>query len=313
MLTKFLDPKNDVAFKKIFGTEKNKGLLISFLNEVLQEQIKHKITKVTFLKTEQDPETAAKKQSIIDVLCEDQTGIKYIIEMQVAKAAGFEKRAQVYASRAYLSQLDKKNKKDQEHNYEDLKEVIFVALTNYIAFPHKKAYKSCHVTMDKLTHEQDIKGFSFTFVELPKFERERKAAKKKLKDLGLEDKWYYFLKNAPETTEEDLEQLTKKDAAIKDAYKALDRFGWSDSELLAYDQEVKRVMDNAAVERQQIKDAKAAGVAEGIAEEAARGEAKLKAQQLETAKTLLKSGVDMKTTANATGLTEEVIKKLAKS
>jgi len=57
---------------------------------------------VTFLKTVQDPETAAKKTSVVDILCKDENGNQYIVEMQVAKKKGFEKRAQYYASKAYI-------------------------------------------------------------------------------------------------------------------------------------------------------------------------------------------------------------------
>ena len=61
MLSKFLDPKNDFAFKKVFGTEKNKNILIHFLNDMIVFKEKMPIVDVTFLKTIQDPETAAKK------------------------------------------------------------------------------------------------------------------------------------------------------------------------------------------------------------------------------------------------------------
>ena len=132
MLYKFLDPKNDIAFKKIFGTEKNKDILIHFLNDMIKFKEKGHIINVTFLKTVQDPETAAKKTSIVDILCRDEKGHTYIVEMQVAKEKGFEKRAQYYASKAYIS---------QSHiggEYHDLKEVIFLAISDFIMFPHKK-------------------------------------------------------------------------------------------------------------------------------------------------------------------------------
>ena len=94
MVSKFLDPKNDVAFRKIFGTEKNKDLLIHFLNDMIDFKGKKLIQEVTFLKTIQDPETMAKKTSIVDILCKDEKGNQYIVEMQVAKEKGFVKRAQ---------------------------------------------------------------------------------------------------------------------------------------------------------------------------------------------------------------------------
>ena len=84
MLSKFLDPKNEVAFKRIFGTQKNQDILIHFLNDVITFKEKGSIQEVTFLKTIQDPEIAAGKTSIVDILCKDEKGNSYIVEMQVA-------------------------------------------------------------------------------------------------------------------------------------------------------------------------------------------------------------------------------------
>ena len=79
MFGKFLDPKNDIAFRKIFGTEKNKDILIHFLNDVVDFGNKARIQDVSFLKTIQDPEIKAKKTSIVDILCEDEKGNRYIV------------------------------------------------------------------------------------------------------------------------------------------------------------------------------------------------------------------------------------------
>ncbi|MBA8753627.1 hypothetical protein HCR17_01710 [Wolbachia pipientis] len=79
--SKFLDPKNDVSFKRIFGTEKNRDILIHFLNDILGFTGKNEIKDIEFLSTIQDPDIAAKKQSIVDVLCRDSTGAQYICEM----------------------------------------------------------------------------------------------------------------------------------------------------------------------------------------------------------------------------------------
>ena len=84
MITKYLDPKNDVAFRKIFGSEKNQDILIHFLNDMLVFKEGNPIEHITFLKTSQDPEIAFKKESIVDVLCKDELGHQYIVEMQVA-------------------------------------------------------------------------------------------------------------------------------------------------------------------------------------------------------------------------------------
>jgi predicted transposase/invertase (TIGR01784 family) len=105
-VSKFLDPKNDVAFKKIFGSEKNKDILIHFINDIMGFTGGDQIQDVTFLSPIQDPEIAYKKQSIVDVLCKSENGTKIIVEMQVSPSKGFEKRAQYYAAKAYGRQLN---------------------------------------------------------------------------------------------------------------------------------------------------------------------------------------------------------------
>ncbi|MHA7841510.1 MAG: Rpn family recombination-promoting nuclease/putative transposase, partial [Gammaproteobacteria bacterium] len=105
-LSKFLDPKNDFCFKRLFGTEKHRDMLTHFINDVLGFEGEKAIRAVEFLKTAQDPDVAAKKQSLVDVLCRDEQGREYIIEMQVVRTAGFEKRAQYYAAKAYSRQLE---------------------------------------------------------------------------------------------------------------------------------------------------------------------------------------------------------------
>src|ERR1700677_360981 len=96
---KFLNPKNDVAFHRTFGTKKYKHVLIGFINDVLEFQGDDRITEVTFLPPDQNPDIIAKKTSTVDVLCQDSNGVQYIVEMQVAREKGFEKRALYYASK----------------------------------------------------------------------------------------------------------------------------------------------------------------------------------------------------------------------
>jgi predicted transposase/invertase (TIGR01784 family) len=131
-LSKFPDIKNDIAFKRIFSTERNKDILIHFLNDILGFSDVEEIKNIEFLSTIQDPEIGSKKQSIVDVLCRDSKGMQFICEMQVAKTKGFEKRAQYYAAQAYVRQTDR------GEQYYNLKVVIFIAIADCILFPNKK-------------------------------------------------------------------------------------------------------------------------------------------------------------------------------
>ncbi|GBL78534.1 hypothetical protein AVEN_65140-1 [Araneus ventricosus] len=102
VLSKFLNPKNKYAFKRIFGTEKNKDILIHLLNDILGLTGEAKIKDVKFLNPILNPYIASQKESIVDVLCRDSKGIQ-TMRMQVARTTGFEKRAQYYAAGAYFS------------------------------------------------------------------------------------------------------------------------------------------------------------------------------------------------------------------
>ncbi|MEM7383044.1 MAG: Rpn family recombination-promoting nuclease/putative transposase [Bacteroidota bacterium] len=291
MITKFLDPKNDFAFKRVFGTEKNKDILMHFLNDILDHQYIGEIREVTFLPTVQVPEVAASKQSIVDVLCQDQRGVQYIIEMQVTATAGFEKRAQYYAAKAYSGQLF------EGDDYDELREVIFLAITNFTMFPSKSSIKSDHIILDRATYEHDLQEFSFTFIELPKFDKQLDEL------LTISEKWYYYLKHAPATTPEVYSQLVKGAPALKRAYDELERFSWSAEELVKYEQIKKRDKDNASALLRQFQQGEEQGIAKG------RAEGKAEAKQ-SMVRQMLSRGLNISFVSELTGLSEAGIRSL---
>lgn len=281
-LSKYLDPKNDIAFKRIFGAEKNKDILIHFLNDILNKTAGDAIKDVRFLDTVQQPEIAIKKQSAVDVLCTDQSGIKYIVEMQVDPAKGFEKRAQYYAAKAYCSQMKKTG------SYRDLKEVIFLAIADYLVFPDKPHYKSDHVILDKNSYEHNLRDFSFTFIELPKF-------KKKISELETyEERWCYFFKHAAES-ENIKELIASSGEIIKKACEELYSYNWTEAELQAYERMEKIDLDNAAREEYLLEK----GMEKGI-EKSLRF----------VVSNMLAAGQAVPFISQATGLSEEEILKL---
>ncbi|MDX5462325.1 MAG: PD-(D/E)XK nuclease family transposase, partial [Wolbachia endosymbiont of Tetragnatha montana] len=79
--SKFLDPKLGLTFKKIFGTERNKNILIHFLNDILGCTEVNTIQEIEFISTTMNPEIASERQSIVDVLCQDSVGNRFVIEM----------------------------------------------------------------------------------------------------------------------------------------------------------------------------------------------------------------------------------------
>ena len=291
MVGKYLNPRNDIAFKKIFGSEKNKNILLALLNSVLKQQLQGEIKDATFLQRAQDPETAVKKSSVVDLKCEDDAGNMYIIEMQVAKNTQYKERAQYYASKAYISQANKGGE------YSGLKKVIFLAFTNYSVFPKKEAHKSDHQILDVVTQENDLDRLCFTIVDLVKFDAQNKKA---LGNLTLEEKFYYFLRHADEITPEDLEAITKDEPIIKQAFDALNITYFTDEEYELYEELEKKEWDWRTANAQAALDK---GREEGKLEGA-------KSREIEIAKNLFKQGVDISIIQQATGLSISQITRL---
>lgn len=215
---KFVDVKNDVAFRKIFGDEHKKEILISFLNAVLELHGLDKIKEVTLVDPFQLPRIRGEKASIIDVRAKDGRGRSFIIEMQVAEKDGFGKRIQYYSCKEYASQI---NIGDQ---YPKLKPVYFVGILNFNFFPGKN-YFSKHLIIDEATGICTLADIKFRFIELLKF-------KKKAEELtSIIDKWTYFIKHAHKIT---IIPDHTKDKGLLAAYEAAKQHNWTKKEYDAY-------------------------------------------------------------------------------
>lgn len=216
---KFADVKNDIAFRKIFGNENKKEVLISFLNAVLEFVGKHQIIDVTILNPYQLPKFRDGKATIIDVKAKDQSGREFIVEMQVADALGFSKRVLYYTSQGYVSQIDR------GEFYDRLNPTIFVGILDFELSKNPK-YICRHRILDVETGERIMEDMEFNFIELPKFKVQRKDLK------TLVEKWVYFIKEA-----ENLEVIPEgiDDPGLKAAYEQANIQTWSPEELEAYD------------------------------------------------------------------------------
>ncbi len=182
----FINPKTDFAFKKIFGSEKSHGILISFLNGILYEG-ESVIQDLTILDPYQTPLLRGVKASYLDVKAILQTGETVIIEMQVLNVEGFEKRILYNATKAYSLQLDRGDK------YYELSPVIALTITDFELFPtlnrpiSRFGFKEKESLLD-----YPIGDLEMVFLELPKFNLP-------LQQLNtLTEKWIYFLKHAPD-------------------------------------------------------------------------------------------------------------------
>ena len=227
---KFVDVKNDIAFRKIFGNENRKESLMSFLNAVLDFHGSQRITEVTILNPYQLPKLRGGKVTIIDVKAIDQAGNTFIIEMQVADIEGFDKRVLYYSSKSYSDQIKRGD------FYRKLKPVIFIGILDFEQ-TENKSYISRSQVRDIETGEQTIKDIEFNFIELPKFNKQLHELK------SLVEKWVYFIKNAEnlEVTPENIQ-----DEGLKSAYEEANVQTWTAEELAAYDYAFMREEDERA-------------------------------------------------------------------
>jgi predicted transposase/invertase (TIGR01784 family) len=225
---KFVDIKNDIAFRKIFGNDKKKEILISFLNAVLHLEGDKRIKSITIANPFQLPILPNMKTSIIDVKARDFKGNTFIIEMQVADIIGMDKRLLYYTSKEYSQQIISGEK------YTELNPVIFIGIFDF-PFTEGEAYFSHHAICNVETKERVIKDMDFYFIELPKF-------KKLVKDLNnITDKWIYFIKEA-----ENLDVIPDNidDDGLKEAYADANQNTWSQAELDAYNYAAMREQDD---------------------------------------------------------------------
>ena len=185
---RFINPKTDYAFKKIFGSEQSHDILISFLNAMLYEG-NDTIIEIEILNPHLTPRIRGFKDTYLDIKAtisdRDHQKSTVIIEMQVLNVEGFQKRILYNAAKTYTNQLAIGDE------YTDLQPVIALTIADFEMFPELDQLISRFILKEK-TYLTDypIYDIELVFIELPKFQ-------KQLVELEtLADKWLYFLKTA---------------------------------------------------------------------------------------------------------------------
>ena len=282
-MAKFINPFTDIGFKKIFGQEVTKDLLIDFLNDLLVDE-KH-IIDITFLDKEILPEFMGDRGVIYDIYCTTENGEQFIVEMQNKQHVHFRERALYYLSKTVARQ----GEKGAEWKF-DLKAVYGVFFMNFRLdnLPHK--LRTDIVLTDRDTHEQFSDKLRFIFIELPAFSKEEQECETDF------ERWIYVLKNM-----ETLKRLPFK--ARKSVFEKLEKIvdiaSLSKEERMKYDESIKVYRDNLVT----LEFAEQKGRKEGREEGREEGKE-------ETARNLKKMGVSLEIISKATGLSIEKIEAL---
>ena len=217
---KYLDPKADLTFKKIFGGHPD--LLISLLNALLPLSEDQQIESIEYLPPELVPDTIEHKNSIVDVLCKDIKGRRFCVEMQMEWSRAFKQRVLFNASKLYVSQAYSGGQ------YSKLQPVYSLNLINDIFERDVPDY--CHnyqIVHDKYS-KKVIEGLHFTFIELPKF-TPHSIAEKRMTVL-----WLRFLTEINDQTQEVPAELLEN-PEISKALEELKISAFDDAQLRAYD------------------------------------------------------------------------------
>ena len=281
---KYLDPKADLTFKKIFGN--HPARLISLLNALLPLSEEEQIHEIKYLPTELVPENNSYRYAITNILCTDTKSNKFCVVIRIEWSDAFQQRVQFLASELYVNPAIKQVKYFAQYPTYSLNLINDIFAHDTPDFIHN--YRIVH---DKDSNKV-IEGLHFTFIELPKF-TPHSIADKRMMVL-----WLRFLTEINSDTKEIPADLLN-DPEIGKAVEELEISGFSDAELWAYD----KFWDSVSVERTLIDDSYQKGIEKGI-------EKSMNQRSLEIARKMLTQGMDEAMVMDMTGLTAEEIKQM---
>jgi predicted transposase/invertase (TIGR01784 family) len=278
MKAKYINPFTDFGFKKIFGEESDKLLLIDFLNALLPEQTQ--IVDLSFKNTEQLGQTETDRRAIYDIYCENEIGEKFIVELQKAKQNYFKERTIFYSTFPIREQAEK-----GEWNY-NLKAVYCVGILDFTFDDYENEVQKREVVHTIKLKNQHGKTFydklTYIYLEMPNFKVTETNLKTRL------DKWLYFIKHL-----EDFQSIPTifKDEVFAQAFEKAELARYGEADLYSYENSLKTYRDLKGV----IDTAFDEGRMEG---------------KIEVVKSARLMGISIADIIKLTGLTENEIKKL---
>jgi len=252
MKGKYLNPKADLTFKKVFG--EHEDLVMSLLNALLPLDEGKQIEHVEYLNPEMVPENPGKKNSVVDVRCKETGGRHFIVEMQMNWNNEFNQRVILNASKAVIKQLG------TSEDYSLLQPVYALNLINDVGFdagPDEFYHDYAIVNVEH--SDRIIEGLRFVFVELPKFKPQT------IKEKKMAVLWLRFLTEIDSDTNEVPVDLLENPETSK-ALKILEKSAYNEKELNAYEYYWDAVYNERGAIRHGYKQGMAQGMAQGVAQ-----------------------------------------------
>lgn len=289
---KYINLFTDFGFKKLFGEEPNKDLLIAFLNELLGNE--ERIFDLSYLKNERLGKHAGERKAVYDLYCSNEQGEKFIVEIQRVKQEFFKDRSVYYSTFAIQEQAAR----GREWQYE-LKGVYTIAILDFKfddTLPDKLEHRI--KLLDVETHQIFYHKLTFIYLEIPKFQ-------KSLQELQNDyEKWLFAFKNLHR-----LEEMPKEleEGIFKKLLEQAEIAKMDQKDRTIYQESLKDYWDIKSSMDTYFKEGLELGEKLGEKRGEKRGEKK---KALEMAKNAIKEGIQIDTIARLTGLSIEEIKKL---
>jgi predicted transposase/invertase (TIGR01784 family) len=291
-----ISPRVDLAFKKIFGVEENKDLLISLINSIVGTE--DQVSDITLLNPYNPKNFKQDKLSILDVKATNQDGKRFNIEIQISDEADYDKRALYYWAKLYTEQLK------VAQDYSALSKAIGIHILNFTSIPKAKNYHNVFHITEKENGFNYFKDLELHTIELNKFTCD---SSEELQDIVAKtrnalDMWLTFLTRHDLLKADKLPKELDNDK-LKKALKVLDVLNFSEEERELYEDHLKWLRIEANTLKKTAEKAKEEGIAEGI-------EKGIEKRNIEVAINMIKQKLDNKLISSVTGLTLEEILKL---
>lgn len=299
-MARYLDPKADLTFKKVFG--EHPDLVISLLNALLPfTKPEEEIQSVVYLQPEMVPENPLRKNSIVDVRCQDARGRQFIVEMQMVWSPEFLQRVTFNSAKAYVRQLG------QGQNYALLEPVYSLNIVNDVFEKDIPEYYHYYRMVHEKYTDKVIDGLHLVFVELPKFTPQTMSEKK------MHVLWLRYLTEVENETDKVSPDLLDN-PEISKALSVVEESAYTPEQMLGYD----KFWDIISTEKTYYYSAhkhgleegraegRAEGMAQGLEEGRAEGMAQGRAEALkETARSLKAMGMSLADIQKVTQLSEQ--------
>lgn len=306
MIDKYINPHTDFGFKRLFGSEFNKELLISFLNAMFHGE--QNVQDVTYLNSEQLGDRADARRAIFDVYCENDKGEKFIVEMQNVYQEFFKDRTIYYSTFPIREQAQRGGEWDFRLN-----PVYTIGLLNFNFADGLENAKRWHhevKLMEVETHEVFYDKLTYIYVEIPKFDKMESEL------VTMYDKWMYVLKN--------ISRLKQRPAALQERvftrlFEQAEIAKFNNEELKLYEDSMNAYRDIVNAIRTAEKTKYAEGEADSMAKGLAEGLEKGRVEGLEKGRTegitkvainMLGKGMPAELVAEMTGLPIDEVQRI---